>query len=155
MDDENAGADVISIDSAKKPEEAIEDPKEKTTAELGMNPEQRQKWWENIFWKLTESPRFMKFIQANFVIGAIVDDEKKTAEPVVTQKENVPLDVSADQIFKIGVACMQSGAKDVKALTTRILGILGHKEAPQILPASEADLKRLSISDDIKKRLDP
>lgn len=157
MEDENKEADVIPIESAKKevPEE-LEPPREKTTRELGMNDEQRVAWWNAIFWKLTEHPRFIKFIQDNFVIGAHLDEEKKQAMPIITEKENVPLPISADQIFKIGAACMRHGARDSTALTKQVLGILGHKEQPRILAGNEQELNKvLAEQDAMKKRLDP
>lgn len=149
MEEDNKGADVISIDSAKKPEEVDEAPKEKTTAELGLEGEHRRQFWEAAFWKLTENPKFVKLLQDNFTIGAHPNDETKMIDVLVVEKQNVPVAITGDQIFKIGVACMQSGAKDVKAFTTRIMGILGHKEAPSILPATELDMAN------IRKRLDP
>jgi hypothetical protein len=150
MSEETKEADVIPIGSAKKEEEPPP-PGTTTTAEMGLGEQARLKWWEAAFWKLTKFPRFMTFITDNYVFG--YNKDGNPLDPIVNEKDlKIPL--SADQIFKIGAACMQHGAKDATALTKRILGILGHKESA-ILPASEADVKRIVQSQDIDKRLDP
>jgi hypothetical protein len=152
MSEEEKDADIIPIASAKK--EEPEEPQTTTTKAAGMTDEQRTKWWEQVFWKLTHFPRFMTWINENYIFGINKDDEKKTVEPVVIEKENVPVALSGDQIFKIGVACMQHGANDATKLTKRILAILGHRDNA-ILPGTDAEIKQLTNQTDLKGKLEP
>lgn len=150
MSEDQKEADVIPIGSAKK-EEDPPPPNTTTTAEMGLGEQARQKWWEAAFWKLTKFPRFMAFIGDNYVFG--YNKDGNPLDPIVTEKE-MKISLTGDQIFKIGATCMRHGARDATALTKQILAILGHKESA-ILPATEAEAKRLTNTSDIKKRLEP
>lgn len=120
-----------------------------TTSEMGLAEEARHRWWTEALWKLTKFERFMNFINNNYTFG--YNKDGNPLEPLVVEKTPW-VEVTADQTFKIGVACMQHGARDGHALAKRILQILGHKESALILPGSPEEK---ALLDEAKKKLEP
>jgi hypothetical protein len=125
------------------------EPETTTTSEMGLGEEARQKWWAAALWKMTEFPRFINFINNNYSFG--YNKDGNPLEPLVVEKQ-LHIDVPADVVFKIGVACMQFGAREPTALAKRILQLLGQKESALILPGTETELKALN---DAKTKLEP
>lgn len=146
--------DITPIETAKKTKPVP------TSILSQLSPEARKAFWDGVFQKLTESDRFLQFVDANYTIGVNVNEEEKTREVIVIEKPTVvgpPL--SGDQRFKLHVACLRSGAKDPMALLTHILKLLGQEPPSKIITsADDAELKRAvaeaEAQDALKKGLD-
>lgn len=124
-------------------------------AETGATLEAKKKFWSEALMQLTESKRFLEFVDANYTIGIHKDDETKTVEVQVIEKPTVagpPL--TADQTFKLHVACARAGAKDPLVLLRQILRILGQEPPSAIIsPSGEAELKQAIAAADAQDKL--
>lgn len=144
--------DVTPIESAKKT---------KPMSPLdAMSPEAKKAFWDSVFFKLTDSDRFLKFVDANYDIGFLKDDDAKTFEITVIEKPvSVGPPLSAEQRFKLHVACMRAGAKEPLVLMGHIFKLLGQEPPSSIITsADDAELKRAvaeaESQDSLKKGLD-
>lgn len=123
-------------------------------AMAGMAPDAKQLFWSHALMKLTESSRFIEFVDANYTIGLHKDEETKTVGVLVIENPTVVgPKLANDQIFKIHVACLKAGAKEPSKLVEAILKVLG-QNAPIIQSYDAADLDRAVNQEELKSKLD-
>lgn len=142
--------DITPIESGRKNQDEV----------TGKTEEAKRIFWSQALMKLTESQRFLEFIDRNYVIGIHKDEETKTVEVRVVEKPVIsgpPL--SAEQRFKLHVACLRSGAKDPMTLMNHIFKLLGQEPPSKIISSvDDAELKRAvaeaEAQDALKKGLD-
>lgn len=119
-----------------------------------MSKDAKQLFWSNALMKLTESARFIEFVDANYTIGLHKDEETKTVDVLVIENPTiVGPKLANDQIFNIHIACLRAGAKEPSKLLASILKILG-QDAPIVQPYDAADLDRAVNQEDLKSKLD-
>lgn len=113
-------------------------------------------FWTDVLMQIVDTPKFLEWFDASYTVMKGMDEETKTIHVQVIEKP--PIDkakyhIPNDQIFKIQVACMQSGVRDSTGLLKRILKILG-QEMPLVQMANESDLKNAVSQEDLKSKLD-
>jgi hypothetical protein len=95
--------------------------------------------WLNIFIQLTQSQRFLSFIEKNFKIVDSIDHENKRIDTMVIE---TPVaygpELELSQIAAIRKAIGKR--KDGNKVTEEILKILGNEDAPQIEVVSSIKL---------------
>jgi hypothetical protein len=109
-----------------------------------LTEQQRRDFWTNVLYQLTDSQRFLNFLDSNYSIVIQKNDEEKTVNILVTEKPTaVGPKLSGEQIFKMQATCMNAGAKDSADLVRRLLKILGQEDGRLVTTASDADLNKL------------
>lgn len=105
-----------------------------------LSPEQVAKFeakqkelWLQMLGQFMDSERFVDFIENNYLIQDIIDDENKTVTRRVMEKPTVvgPR-LSPTQMKDIYLACSSAGVLDTVKLVGKLLIILG-QEAPSII----------------------
>lgn len=112
--------------------------------------------WLSIFIQLSNSHRFTKFLEDNFVIGDNIDHEHNVIETLVLEKPTaVGPALALNQVWQIRQQIRFSGANNPDALLKNILKVLGQEPPEIITSASEADIKAaVAQEEDLKKKLD-
>lgn len=96
--------------------------------------------WVSILVQLTNSHRFNKFLEDNFVIQDIIDDDTKTIETRVIEKPlSVGPPLTSSQIHAIRKIVKLHGVEDVDAAYNAIMGALGQDDQPSIVLADSLD----------------
>jgi hypothetical protein len=104
----------------------------------------KKEFWTAVLYRLTDSKRFLDFVDANYHIAVAKDDEKKTVDVNVVEKpECVGPPLTVEQLLKL-----RNAVNNNEAMFMRVLKILGQKE-PTVLLAHEKDLQ-----EELKKKLD-
>jgi len=113
--------------------------------------------WLAIFIQLSRCERFLKFVEANYVIQDKIDEETKSIETAVYENPRaVGPPLSRAQVGKmLAILKMYNCRKSDEALK-RILATLGQEEdAPKIITsASTKDVKEAAAQTVLKDKLD-
>ena len=108
--------------------------------------------WIGIFVQLTNSHRFNKFLEDNYVIQDKIDEEKKTIETLVIEKPiAIGPQLSSAQLNEIRTLLKISGAKHPEGVFSAILKLLG-QDGPTIIEATTGSIEELCGS--LKGKLD-
>jgi hypothetical protein len=111
--------------------------------------------WLSIFIQLSNSDRYTKFVEDNFVIGDKIDHEKQTIETMVLEKPiAVGPALALNQIWQMRQSIRFSGANDPDTLLTDILKVLGQEPPSIILNASDQDIQAAIDAQGDKSKLD-
>lgn len=116
--------------------------------------ELQKAFWTDVLNQIVDTPRFLTFMEANYLIEKGVDEETKTIHVRITEKPPVMPTLSAEQLFALHQTLMSSGVKDAVSVVKRILQIINHTE-PLVQLASEGDLKQTLEQKNLKDKLDP
>lgn len=85
--------------------------------------------WLAILIQLTNSHRFNKFLDDNFLIGDQIDEEAQTIQTLVVEKPiAVGPPLTAGQLTKIRMALSNAGVQEVDELFNKVLAILGQED---------------------------
>jgi hypothetical protein len=135
--DEHEG-DVGSVLDPTRSLVADEDP-EQTAAKASEAAKGR---WLSIFIQLAGSPRFVRFIEANYDIRDFIDDDKKTITTLVIEKPTaVGPSLGLEQLRRMLNILTSHRCKNPSEVLQEILKCLGQKDGSSVLLATEEDLK--------------
>lgn len=112
--------------------------------------------WLSIFIQLSNSPRFLQFLEDNYVIGDKLDHEANTIETMVVEKPTaVGPALTLNQAWQIRQEIRFSGATNSDSLLKSVLKILGQEPPNLIMSATDADIKQaVDAEESLKKKLD-
>ena len=106
--------------------------------------EVKKQIWYGIFDQLSQSKRFIKFIDDNYSIVEERDEETKTIEIKVIEKPvAVGPALTSSQLVRLGKIMSTAGCKDVSGTMNKLLVALGQDE----------EASGLDLSNDVNKAL--